>query len=89
MPTARPRHMITETDDITAALDAAARRWPESADNRAELIRRLICEHLPGEQTARMQRLVARRDRIRAGAGSVTDVWPANWRDELRAEWPE
>jgi hypothetical protein len=31
MPTARPRHMITETDDITAALDAAARRWPESA----------------------------------------------------------
>jgi len=54
MPTARPRHMIAETDDIAAALDAAARR-----------------------------------DSIRAGAGSLPGLWPETWRDELRSERPE
>jgi hypothetical protein len=29
MPTARPRHLITETDDVAAALDIAAALWPD------------------------------------------------------------
>jgi len=27
----RPRHFVTETDELTAALDLAASRWPTSA----------------------------------------------------------
>ena len=81
--------MITETDDIATVLDAAASRWPDSADNRTELIRRLLLEQLPGEAEARAERLKSRQAVIRAGAGSVAGVWPDNWRDELRSEWPE
>ncbi len=29
VPTTRPRHVVTETDDLADALDAAARLWPE------------------------------------------------------------
>jgi len=28
MPTARPRHQVTETPDVARALDLAAKRWP-------------------------------------------------------------
>lgn len=28
MPTARPRHPVTETDEISRILDEAARKWP-------------------------------------------------------------
>ena len=80
--------MITETDDIATVLDAAASRWPDSADNRTELIRRLLLEQLPGDAEARAERLKSRQALIRAGAGSVTGVWPQNWREELRSEWP-
>jgi len=80
--------MITETDDIATVLDAAASRWPDSADNRTELIRRLLLEQLPGDAEARAERLKSRQEVIRAGAGSVRGVWPENWRAELRSEWP-
>src|SRR2546430_2026058 len=44
MPTARPRHMITETDEISEALDDAARRWPGDRHERKRLLVRLIEE---------------------------------------------
>jgi len=81
--------MITETAEISTVLDAAGRRWPDCADNRAELIRRLLLEQLPREAEARADRLKSRQEVIRARAGSVAGVWPENWRDELRSEWPE
>ena len=81
--------MITETDEIATVLDAAASRWPDSADNRTELIRRLLLEQFPGDAEARAERLKSRQALIRAGAGSLPGVWPENWRDELRSEWPE
>ena len=89
MPTARARHMITETDEIAAAIDAAAVRWPELAGERAELLRRLIAENgralmlEAGDATAR------KRLAIQVAAGSMTGVWPEGWLEELRSEWPE
>jgi hypothetical protein len=41
MPTTRPRLTITETDNIAAALDAAAARWPD-VSSRRELLLRLV-----------------------------------------------
>src|SRR4051794_41742219 len=41
VPTERPRLTITETDDIAAALDAAAARWPD-VRSRRELLLRLV-----------------------------------------------
>lgn len=47
MPTVRPRHYITETDEITHALESARRAWPELSDKPTALLRQLI---LAGEQ---------------------------------------
>lgn len=41
-PTVRPRHPITETDEITQALEAARRAWPELAEKPTALLRQLI-----------------------------------------------
>jgi hypothetical protein len=40
MPTARPRIMVTESDELAAALDSAASRYPGLT--RAQLLIRLV-----------------------------------------------
>ncbi len=42
MPTTHPRHAITETDDISNALEIARRTWPDLADKPGALLRQLI-----------------------------------------------
>lgn len=88
MPTVRPRHSITETDDVTDALRDAARRWPEDRDHPGRLLVRLL--HLghrvlrtdADEETAR------RRAAIRAAAGTLTGAYPPGYLEDLRADWP-
>lgn len=46
VPTTRPRHPVTETDDIAAILDEAARRWPDAS--RAKLIRLVLQDWADG-----------------------------------------
>ena len=81
--------MITETDEIVAVLDAAALRWPDIADNRSDLIRKVLIEMFPELRAHREDQVEARRQRIKANAGKLIDTWPENWREEMRAEWPE
>ncbi len=40
MPTARPRHQVTDTPEVARALDLAARRWP--GEPRSKLLLRLV-----------------------------------------------
>src|SRR4051812_24654350 len=42
VPTKCPRRLITETDQVARALEAAALRWPEDGDNRAKLLVHLV-----------------------------------------------
>lgn len=42
MPTSKPRYAITDTAAVAAALDDAARRWPELEDDRKALLMRLF-----------------------------------------------
>lgn len=81
--------MITETDRISAAIDLAAKTWPELRGDRAALLRKIVetgVQSLELEAQARDQeRLLA----IRAAAGSLSDVWSKNWREEMAEEWPE
>jgi hypothetical protein len=81
--------MITETDEIAAAIDAAAVRWPEIAKERAELIRRLVQTGLSDLKAQEAERVAAKREAIREAAGSMTGLWPAGWLEELRSEWPQ
>lgn len=88
MPTTKPRHMVTETDQLAHALDAAALIWPELAGDRAQLLRKLIeagIRQMTNEESAKAQ---SRLEAVAEVAGSMNDTWPKNWREELSAEWP-
>lgn len=88
MPTTKPRHMITETDEISGALSQAAKIWPELAGQRTLLLRKLL---EVGIQTIEMDLEKNTAQRIAAVeklAGSMDGVWPANWREELVEDWP-
>lgn len=90
MPTTRPRHAITETPEITRALELARRRWPALSDSPSRLLRQLIeagAETIvePSEESEIEQRLAAAR-RL---AGSLTGTFPEGYLEELRSEWRE
>jgi hypothetical protein len=89
MPTTRPRHVITETDPVAAALDDAARRWPEDRESRSKLLVRLVEEGHQAIRGAAVQRRGARLEAIRQTGGSLTGVYGADYLDELRRDWDE
>ncbi len=89
MPTSRPRFTITETDDLARTLLEVARTHPELRGDRLALFRQLIADGAERYDTTRAERLVKRRAGIREAAGSMTGVWPADWRGERDAEWPD
>jgi len=88
MPTSLPRHTITETSDVKAWLDAAAKVWVDDADNRPALVRRLL---EAGHQTASEvleDATSKRRQLIQSASGSMPDVWPPDWYQQYkRDEW--
>lgn len=89
MPTTRPRHMITETDQISQGLSQVAKQWPELADQRTLLLRKVIeigLQAIDLEASKSQQKRVAAVKKI---AGSMDGVWPANWKEELAEDWPE
>ena len=83
VPTTRPRHYVTETEALAAALDIAAAHWPGLT--RAQLLVRLalIAAEPLGAQDQRDRRLAAAR-RL---AGSVR--YPTDYLDRLREDWPK
>lgn len=84
MPTSRPRHTLTETDDLALALDDAALRWPELRDDRTALLKKLVDA---GRGTLNVDGGVRRL--IRESAGAATGAYPRGARSELLGEWPE
>ena len=88
MPTAKRRHAITETDDIAAALEIAAKTWPDFADKPTALLRGLIGL---GRSTLVHDRAAAdgvRERSIDATAGALAGVFGPNYLQELREDWP-
>ena len=87
MPTARPRHFVTETDELAAALDEAARRWPTLS--RSQLLSRLAIEGHHAVQHAHDERRQRRLVAVRRHSGMLTGAYAPDYLDVLRQEWPE
>jgi len=88
VPTSRPRHTLTETDEVARALDDAARRWPEERSARGKLLMRLVREGhraIVGEHDAEARR---RREAVRRTEGALTGTYPEGHLERLRGDWP-
>ncbi len=80
--------MLTETDELAAAIELAARRWPEDAHSRSQLLRRLV--HA-GEEALSEEHERARERRRKAVArthGQFRNVYGPDYLNRLRDEWP-
>ncbi len=81
--------MITESDQLAKALDQAAKFYPDLSDERAELLRCLIERGIQSLDAEYDQAVEVRMKAIRKVAGSLSGVWPADWREQMRSEWQE
>ena len=80
--------MITESDELSSALNIAATRWPELAGNRSSLLRKILEVGIDSLANSTEATKKSRLEHINKIAGSMGDTWPANWKEELRADWP-
>lgn len=89
MATTRPRHTITETEELSAALRLAAQRWPQDAGRPSRLLLRLV---KAGERAIGPEQRRARDRRRRAVErhhGQFTGVYSPDYLEKLRGEWPD
>ncbi|MGH3447667.1 MAG: hypothetical protein ACRDQA_17560 [Nocardioidaceae bacterium] len=86
MPTTRPRHFVTETDDLAHALDAAEVRWPGLS--RGQLLVKLALEGDRVAQGAHSERCDRKRAALREHSGLLTGAYGPGYLDRLREEWP-
>jgi hypothetical protein len=86
MPTTRPRHFVTETNDLAEALDEAARRWPGLS--RPQLLVRLALEGHHAAEQRRDERRRRRVEAIRTYSGTLTGVYGPDYLDHLHEDWP-
>ena len=80
MPTTRPRHTLTETDEIAAALNDAAVAWPELRGDRGALLRKLVEAGRKSVHGGGVRALLAE------ASGAATGAYPRGARAELLAE---
>jgi len=83
VPTTRPRHQVTETDELAAALDKAERRWPGLS--RGQLIARLALEGDREHEDDVNRRLAA----IERFAGACTGAYEPGYLEAVRQGWPD
>ena len=87
MPAKRPKLTITETDELAAALDATAARWPE-VQSRRELLLRLVEEGREVIDRDRDEEIVRRQTGIRRTSGALTGAYEPGGLTRLRDDWP-
>ena len=88
VPTTRPRHVVTESEAVARALDAAARRWPEDRDNRARLLLHLLEEGHRALAEGQERGNQAYREAVARTSGVLTGLYGEGYLDALREDWP-
>lgn len=86
MPTTRPRHIITETDSIAAALDVGQRRWPGLS--RGKVVAKLVEEAARALEVEGAGRARRRRGALRNPPSNAQEWYPSDYLQDLREDWP-
>lgn len=89
VPTTRPRHLITETDQISEALTDAARRWPEDRDSRSKLLLHRLAEGHRAIRQESAERRSIRSAAIARTSGALTGAYEPGYLERLREDWPQ
>lgn len=79
--------MVTETDEVAAALDAAARKWPADSRSRGKLLLRMLNQAHHAIE-AEDERRKAEWHAIVESTSGTFDYGPDPLK-ELREDWPE
>lgn len=85
----RTVHVIPETEQIAFAISVAARRWPEFASHPEILLGKILdvgIKELDKQSPSLSNNSI--EDSVETD-GIDNGTWPANWRDELREDWPD
>lgn len=88
MQTSRTVHVIEETEQIAHAISVAAKLWPEIENHREMLLGKILEAGLAELEKLSISQHGYGLSAIDKTVGTMNDVWPNNWRDELRNDWP-
>jgi hypothetical protein len=80
--------MITESDELSDCLNKAALLFPNTS-SRTELLRLVIEEgskSISQQAENRMSERLKALERLRKIS---TGMWPADWNEQRKAEWPD
>ncbi len=80
--------MITETEEVARALNDAARHWPQDSERPAKLLLDLVREGHRAIAADAERALADRRTAIERTGGALTGVYPADYLERLRGDWP-
>ena len=80
--------MITESEQVTQALDDAAQRWPTERGNRSKLLLRLLDEGHRAVLDQRARDVVTQRDAVCRTSGALTGAFGDSYLTALREDWP-
>lgn len=81
--------MITETDQLSDALTQAAMLWPELAEQRSLLLRKVLEAGIEAIELEATKKAKSRIAAVQKLAGSMDGIWPKTWKQELAADWPK
>ncbi len=80
--------MVTETDQVAAALDEAAQHWPAQRHARRQLLLLLIEEGYRALQEQHEHMAATRQQAVVTTSGALTGVYGQDYLAQLRQDWP-
>ena len=89
MPRTPNTHVIIESDELSAFIDKAAMLWPDQRDDRTALLNLIIEEGMKVTNSKFEEKVRIRLEALERLCEMGTGLWPADWDETRKAEWPD